>query len=250
MKSAAASLFALVSFARLATTAAADDLSPAQQTSLVKKYCAVCHTDASNNGGLSLQHYDAAVSDAPLAAMILSKLRNGAMGAAGIGIPEPTLRDAWTAATIKQAAGATVWHVTQTPTLAASIVRQVPVRKPADTNIPVYRLTLSCNPATHHADVQLAWSPEPQTNRTFFVAVDGQPAVAHTLAGQEHMGNGASVTTGLASAMLHVPMPVKTLTVTDLFPGETVTFPIGIANFDLDRGGSGRACSTSSGAND
>jgi hypothetical protein len=35
------------------------------------------------NGGLSLEHYDAAKRDPTLAAMILSKLNNGAMGAAG-----------------------------------------------------------------------------------------------------------------------------------------------------------------------
>jgi hypothetical protein len=31
----------------------------AQQNALVETYCAVCHTDASRNGGLSLQHFDA-----------------------------------------------------------------------------------------------------------------------------------------------------------------------------------------------
>ena len=33
----------------------------AEQNALVKQYCAVCHSDATKNGGLSLlQHYDAA----------------------------------------------------------------------------------------------------------------------------------------------------------------------------------------------
>jgi len=58
----------------------------AEQNALVKQYCAVCHTDAAMNGGLSLQHYDAAKRDPTLAAMILSKLNAGAMGAAGKGV--------------------------------------------------------------------------------------------------------------------------------------------------------------------
>ncbi len=57
----------------------------AEQNALVKKYCAVCHTDAVRNGGLSLEHYDAAKRDPALAAMMLSKLNGGAMGAAGAG---------------------------------------------------------------------------------------------------------------------------------------------------------------------
>ena len=45
-------------------------MPPAEQNALVKRYCAVCHTDAAMNGGLSLQHYDAANRDPTLAAMI------------------------------------------------------------------------------------------------------------------------------------------------------------------------------------
>src|SRR5438093_5861311 len=94
-----------------ATAVAADDLSPAQQNALVQKYCAVCHTDAANNGGLSLAHYDAARTDPALASMLLSKLRNGAMGAAGLGIPDKPTRDAWVVATIAQTAEAENWTV-------------------------------------------------------------------------------------------------------------------------------------------
>jgi hypothetical protein len=34
-----------------------------EQSALVKQYCAMCHTDTAMNGGLSLQHYDAAKRD-------------------------------------------------------------------------------------------------------------------------------------------------------------------------------------------
>src|ERR1700704_5992169 len=104
----------------IATAAAADDLSPAQQNALVQKYCAVCHTDAARNGGLSLEHFDAAQAAPSLAAMMVSKLtggvsletakasasdpsaaalvarkmKGGAMGAAGIPIPDKATIDA------------------------------------------------------------------------------------------------------------------------------------------------------------
>ena len=96
-----------------AAAAAADDMSPAQQNARVGRYCAVCHTDAAKNGGLSLEHYDAARADPALAPMLLSKLRNGAMGAAGLGIPDTPTREAWVAATTAQAAGAENWTVTR-----------------------------------------------------------------------------------------------------------------------------------------
>ena len=83
----------------------------AEQNALVLKYCAVCHTDAAMSGGLSLQHYDAAKRDPGLAAMILSKLNNGAMGAAGNGVPEKAAQQAWLESTREQAAGAREWFV-------------------------------------------------------------------------------------------------------------------------------------------
>lgn len=106
--------------ASLATPVRASELmSPAQQNALVRKYCAVCHTDALKNGGLSLEHFDAAEAAPSLTAMMLSKLtggvslktaresrsnvsaaalidkrmRSGAMGAAGIPIPDKATID-------------------------------------------------------------------------------------------------------------------------------------------------------------
>ena len=55
----------------------------AQQNALVKKYCAVGHSDADMNGGLSLERFDAAQPDPGVAAMIVSKLKSNAMGASG-----------------------------------------------------------------------------------------------------------------------------------------------------------------------
>ena len=101
----------------------------AEQNVLVTKYCAVCHTDAAMNGGLSLQHYDAAKRDPGLAAMILSKLNNGAMGAAGNGVSEKLAQQAWLDSTREQAAGAREWFVSsEDGRVSAGIVREVPPR--------------------------------------------------------------------------------------------------------------------------
>ena len=165
--------------------------------------------------------------------MLLSKLRNGAMGAAGLSIPDQATRDAWIAVTTRQAAGAGKWTVIRTgspgtkpPVLTASMVREVPLRKP-ETDAPVYRLTLACHGDSRPGEMQLTWSPQPQTNRTFIVSADGQPGIAHQLVGEEKMGNGTAGATGRASATLNAPLPRHTLSVSDLFAGETVTFPVG-----------------------
>jgi len=215
--------------ATFAMRVSADDLSPSQQNALVHKYCAVCHTDAANNGGLSLEHYDAAQPDPPLAAMLLSKLRNGAMGAAGLGVPDKDMQAAWILATVRQALGAQNWAVTrsessQGSTVTASLVRIVSSRH-AEANPPIYRLTIACGAATPQGGMQLTWSPEPQTDRMFLVSSDGQPGAPQTLSGKEKMGNGTSGTSGRASVALQIAMPSKSLTVTGLFPSETVVFP-------------------------
>jgi len=225
-------LLATIAGCFAASAPAAELIPPAQQNALVQKYCAVCHTDAAKNGGLSLEHYDAAQANPALAAMLLSKLRNGAMGAAGLGIPEPATRDAWVAATTAQAEGAESWTVTRTEALlTASIVRDVAPRQPK-TDAPVYRLAMACNIASHQGDMQLTWSPAPQTDREFSVSADGNAGIPHRLEGREEkMGNGTAGTSGLAAAKLNAPLPEKTLTITDLFPGETVVFPLA----DLDQ---------------
>ena len=75
------SLLALASVALHSPLAAADAMPEAQQTKLIHDYCAVCHTDASRNGGLTLQHFDAANPDPGVARMLVSKIHGGAFGA-------------------------------------------------------------------------------------------------------------------------------------------------------------------------
>jgi hypothetical protein len=93
-----------------------------------------------------------------------------------------------------------------------------------EANLPIYRLTSHALAAS--GSIQLTWSPEPQTDRTFLVSGNGQPGVPQTLSGKEKMGNGTSGTSGRASATLRVGLPTQSLTIADLFPAETVVFPI------------------------
>ena len=193
----------MVGFAAIIYTPLWAAMPAAEQNALVTKYCAVCHTDAAMNGGLSLQHYDAAKRDPGLAAMILSKLNNGAMGAAGNGVPDKVAQQAWLDSTREQAAGAREWFVSREDGLvSASIVREVPPRKPDSTDVPVYRLRMVCNPSTGVGEMQLTWSPQPQTGRTMTASVDGNAPVEYKIDGKESMGNGGTVQTGHASVLL------------------------------------------------
>src|SRR2546423_8517553 len=72
-----AAFAALVAGSIAASARAAEMMPTAQQNAVVRKYCAVCHTDSANNGGLSLEHFDAAQAAPSLMAMLLSKLTGG-----------------------------------------------------------------------------------------------------------------------------------------------------------------------------
>ena len=214
------------------------EMPAAEQNALVKRYCAVCHTDAAKNGGLSLQHYDAAKRDPSLAAMILSKLNNGAMGAAGAGVPDHAAQQAWLDSTKEQAAGAEEWFVSREGSVvSASIVRKVPPRKTGSIDAPVYRVILRCNPTTASGEMQLTWSPEPQTGRAMTASVDGHAPVEYKIEGTESMGNGGTAQSGHAAVALssgngtQLALPNQSLTIRDLFPHETVEFPL----TDLDQ---------------
>src|SRR6516165_9837904 len=195
----------------------------AEQNALVKKYCAVCHSDAAMNGGLSLQHYDAAKRDPGLAAMILSKLNNGAMGAAGNGVPDKAAQQAWLEATREQAARADEWFVSREDgIMSAGMVREVPPRRPGSTDAPIYRVLMVCNSSTGFGEMQLTWSPEPQTGRSMTASIDGQAPVEYRIEGKESMGNGGRVQSGHASVLLSdgakLGFPNHSLTVRELFP--------------------------------
>lgn len=65
---------ALLAWMAVSVAGAVELMPTTQQNALVQKYCAVCHTDAAMNGGLSLEHFDAANASPSLTAMLVSKL--------------------------------------------------------------------------------------------------------------------------------------------------------------------------------
>jgi hypothetical protein len=261
---------AWVSAAMLCTSAgpaarASDPMAVAQENALVQRHCAVCHRDATPNGGLSLEHFDGARVDASLAAMMLSKvtglsletlesaasnpaaaalvtrkMKGGALLAAGVPAPDEETSFAFVMRLTAQAKGATgQWRVNGAEGTApdgamhASLLREVPsATNPGEASM--YRLDVSCNTATHEGGMRLTWAPVPAEGR-LSVVVDGGAPVVRTVQGKERMGNGTDVTSGPASATLSgrgagagtlmIGLPVRTLTVSGLFPDHTVAFP-------------------------
>jgi hypothetical protein len=230
---AAVSAVAVVTASPAANLAAGTVMPVAQQNELVKRYCAVCHTDASRNGGLSLEHFDAARPDPGDAAMIVSKMKSNAFGAAGIPPPDKSTQAAVIAALSGAAAGANEWTVGQrahanstAPIVTVSVVQGV--TSTANQGEPdLYRLTLTCRGDAREGEMQLAWSPKvPSNGRVMSVAADGQAPVTYKVEGTEKMGNGTGGSSGPGSIILKaMPLPARTLTISNLFPDQTVVFP-------------------------
>jgi hypothetical protein len=208
-------------------------LPVAQQNALVQKYCAVCHDDRHRNGGLSLQNFDASRAEPSLAAMMVSKLETGALGAAGFQYPDKATEQGLLDALMAKSTGAEQWTLTRTQdpgsksqVLVASILRK------SSSTTELYRLKLSCRTDTREAEMQLSWSPKPADSpRSMLVAVDNASPTTYTVEGHVRMGNGlkkddgSDVMMGPAAAVLSTRLPNRTLTVSNLFPDESVTFP-------------------------
>jgi hypothetical protein len=271
VSTAAAWAVAWIACSVAAPAATASEAMPAaQQSALVQKYCAVCHNDAHLNGGLSLEHFDAADADPGVAAMLVSKLTNGvalqtihvartdpaaaallagnlktgAMGAAGIPVPDRETQEAWVNALAGEAAGASGWTVnrtqdpaTRTPVVTASMAQEVSSATKAG-EADTYRLTLTCRTDSHEGEMLLAWAAGvPKEGHAISAAVDGRAPVTYHVLNEKAMFIGAVGTSGTGAAILSatkesagapkigLPLPERTLTISNVFPDETVMFP-------------------------
>lgn len=198
----------------------------AEQTALVQKYCVACHYDARNNGGLSLEHFNAHQPDPGVTAMLLSKMKTGAFGAAGLKVPGRDVQNAVIAALSLAAQGADAWSVrTEGRVITAGIVRELPsYQKSADPDL--YRLTVVCNPETHAGKVQVAWSPGvPDASQVLLAKVDDDAPASYSLNVTETYANGTKGVSGPGAMVLQPKLPAKTLTVSNIFARETVVFP-------------------------
>src|SRR5262249_38590473 len=179
--------------------AAGEPMPVARQNEIVQKYCAVCHDDVHRNGGLSLQHFDASNVDPSLAAMMASKLKTGAIGAAGLPRPDQAPEDAFFKALDAESKGADKWTFIRTeepspraPFLTATILRTAPATPP-NALIDHYRLKLMCKAGTGEGEMQLTWAPRNagESPRPITVAADSAAPVTYVVEGHETMGNGA-----------------------------------------------------------
>ena len=129
--------------------------------------------------------------------MMLGKLKTGAIGAAGVKLPDDATVTASISATAAESAGADRWSVSRTKDastsasiLSASIVEEVPSAVSAD--VPdSYRLTVTCRGDTHQAEMQIAWSPAVPKQGQGPVSRGGRKGVVNLkVEGTEKMGNG------------------------------------------------------------
>lgn len=248
----------------------AEPLTLADQNSLVDRHCAVCHTDAARNGGLTLEGFDVEQAAPSLNAMLLSKItarvaletvqntpadpraaelvvgraKNGAMAAAGLPVPDETIVDSLIRTLAANSTGAMAWSVERSSggkTVTASILREVPSEENAN-EAEAYRLIASCDAATRNGSLQLTWSPVPQAG-VIEASGDGRPARSFRVEGEEKMGNGSNATLhGLASLMLAeveagksnggFDLPAESLAIRDTLPGGPVTFPLATLSAD------------------
>jgi hypothetical protein len=218
---------------------AAEQMPVGQQNALVQKYCAVCHDDGHKNGGLSLRDFDASNVDPSLAAMMATKLKTGAIGAAGLPHPDQATQDAFFNALDAKSRGSNEWTLTRTEDpsaraslLTASILRPAPSTA-ANPLGELYRLKLTCRIGTGEGEMQLTWAPKNagESARAISVAADADAPVRYIVEGHETMGNGAKKadgtenTTGAAATVLKgMQLPAQTLTISSLFPDERVVF--------------------------
>ena len=238
-------------------------LAPPEQNGLIARHCTVCHNDRTPNGGLSLTGFDVERAPASLIAIMLSKMsqglsvatlraaherpaakslvatrmKGGAMLAAGIAPPPDTMMYALIESLAGRTGGALEWHAASADArdrgqvFTASILREAP--RGGDGEAQMYRLIATCDAQSRTGELRLSWSPLP-TEGTLRALADNATPVVFEVRGFEKMGNGLPGETPPASAVLarsgpgsaatRITLPTSRLVLTGLH-GDTVEFP-------------------------
>jgi hypothetical protein len=184
--------------------------------------------------GVMLKTVGEAASDPNAASFLEKNVLGGAINAAGIPKPDKATLEGFLSALAAESREAMEWTIERSQTLTASILREAPSKKNAG-QTESYRLIASCDRATKEGSFQVAWSPIAQSGE-LAVFVDGKSAGSYRVEGTEKWGNGSgTIQHSLAAVMLAesragqpasaLPLPAQSLTISDLFPDETVTFP-------------------------
>jgi hypothetical protein len=209
-----------------------------QQNELVQKRCALCHSGANPKGGLLLEHFDAAVPDPAVARMMLIKIaKDGAISAAGAPVPDDTTREGLVSALSAAAdrAPSDGWRVDLggDPKGGHNIVTAsiLQAASATDAQSAVYELSVRCGGRTHRGELTLATysrkGPDvPMTDRALSPASDGSVRFTYKVDANPDESAWLYVARNNTSApMALMPIPAQTLTISNLFSGESVSFP-------------------------
>ena len=194
--------------------------------------------------GTALATVNAAGHDAAALATLEKGMKTGAINASGNGVPDKATVDGLVAAFTAQSAGASNWSVqrskdrsTSTEVITASIVRELPSTAAAGRaagtearDVPPGAHVQCRHARRGDAGGMVAGASE----ACWWSAYDGQPATrlhggGHRADGERHRSDDRTSSVRVRQApparRRAPPVPARTLTVSELFPGETVTFP-------------------------
>lgn len=166
-------------------------------------------------------------------AKILTLIKVGAMTAGGP-LPDETTQLALARALSLEAEDAGRWHSRresdssgQSTVLTLTRLQQVSSTKLGGGVTDMYRLILTCRVAVREGEIKLAWANGvPTEGQEVGVGVDGGTLFLHKVEGGKKQGNGAN---GPGATILYpgdtkIVLPLRSLTVSNVFPHETVAF--------------------------
>lgn len=207
------------------------DIPTDQQSEMMAKYCVICHMDEVNNGGLSLEHFDASLVSPALAAILVSKFTTGVplseilkpemtlatvqaieegkkqgapsvMGLAGLPLPTEGEVNGFILAMASRTQRANQWHVSRDgDVINADIALVTPLPERWQGRELIYRLALSCDVTSGEGSNIISWSPIP-VNGTLEVIVDDGEIKKFILDQQESMANGSPGISSPSSVVL------------------------------------------------